>query len=84
MSTNEGDNLDYAPPLARWPVMGTRHRVRVMGMQGVSALVIVTVVREMVWLSISPPFTWEAIMKPGKVDELISVLTLARDEARKR
>jgi hypothetical protein len=52
-------------------------------MQGVDAMVIVTVVREMVWLSISPPFTWEAIMTPGKVDELISTLALAQDEAKK-
>jgi hypothetical protein len=35
-----------------------------------------------VWLSIVPPFTWEAIMEPGKVDELIHVLGLAREEAR--
>ncbi len=41
----------------------------------------VTVVHGMVWLSIVPPFTWEAIMEPAKVDELIHVLALARDEA---
>lgn len=52
-------------------------------MQGVDARVIVTVVHGMVWLSISPPFTWEAIMTPGKVDEVIHVLELARDEATK-
>ncbi|MGH3512657.1 MAG: hypothetical protein ACRDQV_09140 [Pseudonocardiaceae bacterium] len=44
--------------------------------------VVVTVVRDKVWLSISPPFTWEAIMDPAKVDELMHVLELATDEAR--
>jgi len=52
-------------------------------MQGVDATVVVTVVQDTVWLSISPLFTWEAIMEPGKVDEVISVLELARDEATK-
>ena len=44
---------------------------------------VVTVVQDKVWLSISPPFTWEAIMEPGKVDEVISMLETARDEASK-
>jgi hypothetical protein len=70
-----------------WPVMGMPRRVRVKGMQGVDATVVVTVVRGTeacsVWLSISSPFTWEAIMTPGKVDEVISMLELARDEASK-
>ncbi len=43
---------------------------------------VVTVVQGNVWLSVSPPFTWEAIMEPGKVDELMHVLELARDEAK--
>jgi hypothetical protein len=47
------------------------------------AVVVVTVVQGMVWLSIMPPFTWEAIMEPGNVDELIRVLELAREEAQK-
>jgi hypothetical protein len=57
-------------------------RIAVTGMQGVDATVIVTAVHGTVWLSISPPFTWEAIMTPGKVDEVIHPLELARDEAR--
>ncbi|MDQ2883101.1 MAG: hypothetical protein M3Y48_18470, partial [Actinomycetota bacterium] len=44
---------------------------------------VVTVVQDTVWLSISPLFTWEAILEPGKVDEVISMLELARDEATK-
>jgi hypothetical protein len=52
-------------------------------MQGIDVTVVVTVVQGTVWLSISPPFTWEAIMEPGKVDEVIHVLELARDEAMK-
>jgi hypothetical protein len=51
-------------------------------MQGVDVTAVVTVVQGTVWLSISPPFTWEAIMEPHKVDELIHVLELAREEAK--
>ncbi len=52
-------------------------------MQGVAATVVIRVVRGMVWMSISPPFTWEAIMEPGKVEEVIRTLELARKEAEK-
>ena len=45
--------------------------------------VVVTVYRGDVWMSIVPPFTWEAIMEPAKVDELIQVLGSARQEARR-
>ena len=68
---------------AQDPIMGVPRRVRVKGMQGVDATVVVTVVHDKVWLSISPLLTWEAMMEPGKVDEVMSVLGLARDEARK-
>ncbi len=56
-------------------------RVHVKGMQGVDLTMVMTVVHGTVWLSISPPFSWEAIMEPSKVDEVISALELARDEA---
>lgn len=62
--------------------MGGPRRVRVQGRTGVEATVVVTTVRDTVWLSISPPLTWEAIMNPEKVDEVISTLELARDEAK--
>lgn len=68
---------------APWPSSGVPRRVFVKGMQGVDVTLMVTVVQDTVWLSISPPFTWEAIMEAGKVDELVHVLELARDEARK-
>jgi len=29
-----------------------------------------------------PPFTWEAILDPGKVDELVRTLTLAGKDVR--
>ena len=61
---------------------GMPRRVLVKGMEGVPATVVVTVVQGKVWLSISPPFTWEAIMDPAKVDELVHVLELAQDEAK--
>ncbi len=62
--------------------LGMPRRISVKGMEGVPATVVVTVVQDRVWLSISPPFTWEAIMDPAKVDELVHVLKLAQDEAR--
>ncbi len=34
-------------------------------------------------MSIQPPFTWEAIMEPWKVDELIQTLAQAAEGARK-
>jgi hypothetical protein len=84
MNAEDNENVEYAPHgQTTWPIMGMPRRVRVKGMQGVDATVVVTVVRDTVWLSISPPFTWEAIMEPGKVDEIISMLELARDEANK-
>jgi hypothetical protein len=51
--------------------MGVPRRVFVKGMPGVKATVVVTAVQGTVWLSISPPFTWKAIMEPDKVDKLI-------------
>lgn len=63
---------------------GMPRRIRVAGMQGVDVTVVVTVVQGNVWMSISPPFTWEAIMEPGKVDEVLAVLERARDEAKTR
>jgi hypothetical protein len=62
---------------------GIPRRVCVKGMQGIDVTVVVTVVQGKVWLSVSPPFTWEAIMEPGKVDEVIHVLRLAREEVEK-
>lgn len=56
-------------------------RIAVKGIQGADATVVVTVVQGRVWMSISPPLTWEAIMTPGKVDEVIHALELARDDA---
>jgi hypothetical protein len=70
--------LEQAAP----QVIGVPRRVRVKGMQGIDATVVVTVVQGNVWLSVSPPFTWEAIMEPGKVDELMHVLELAQEEAK--
>lgn len=63
--------------------MGLPRRVVVKGREGVVVTVTVAIYRGEVWLSIVPPFTWEAIMEPGKVDELIHLLGLAREEARR-
>lgn len=81
----EQGRRENAPPPAQplFPWMGMPRRVLVKGMQGVDATVAVTVVQNTVWLSISPPFTWEAIMEPSKVNEVIHALELARDEATK-
>jgi hypothetical protein len=63
--------------------MGMPRRVSVQATEGVAATVMVTVVQGKVWMSIMPPFTWQAIMDSGKIDELMRVLRLARDEARR-
>lgn len=42
---------------------------------------VVKVVQGSVWMSISPSFTWEAIMTVGMVDEVVGVLVRAREEA---
>jgi hypothetical protein len=60
---------------------GIPRRISASGTEGATASVVVTVQWGQVWLSIVPPFTWEAIMEPAKVEELIHVLGLARDEA---
>ncbi|MGH3971901.1 MAG: hypothetical protein ACRDS9_01030 [Pseudonocardiaceae bacterium] len=67
----------------RYTNMGLPRRVYVNAMEGVSATVVVTVVQGKVWMSISPPFTHEAIMELGKVDELLHVLQVAREDAKK-
>jgi hypothetical protein len=46
-----------------------------------SATVVVTVNRGGVWISIDPPFTFEAILAPAHVDTLIAMLMEAADEA---
>jgi hypothetical protein len=45
--------------------------------------VVVTAAQGAVWVSMSPPVTGDAIMEPGKVDELVHVLKLAQQEAKK-
>ncbi len=60
-----------------------RRKISVNGSGGVAATVVVTVQRGQVWVSIQPLFTWEAIMEPGKVDELIHTLAQARQDAKK-
>ncbi|MGH3824117.1 MAG: hypothetical protein ACRDRA_14995 [Pseudonocardiaceae bacterium] len=60
---------------------GIPRRVVVKGREGVAATVVVRTYRGEVWMSIMPPFTWEAIMEIRKVDELIHELGLAREEA---
>ncbi|MGH3976304.1 MAG: hypothetical protein ACRDS9_23715 [Pseudonocardiaceae bacterium] len=58
-------------------------KVSVKGSGGISATVIVIARHGKVWVSIVPPFTWEAIMEPGKVDELMRTLGLAREDAQR-
>lgn len=67
---------------APWPRTGVPRRVLVKGMRGIDVTLVVTVVQGSVWVSISPPFTWEAIMEPAKVDELVHVLELAKGDAK--
>ncbi len=67
---------------ARYTETLVHRRVSVKGSGGVSATVVITVQQGQVWMSIQPPFTWEAIMEPWKVEELVQTLMLAADVAR--
>jgi hypothetical protein len=60
-----------------------QRKVIVKSRGGVVATVVVTARRGEAWLSIQPPFAWEAIMEPGKVDELMRTLALAAEDAKK-
>lgn len=66
-----------------YPDLGTYHGVSVKGSGGAAATVVVKTVQGHVWVSITPPFIWEAIMEPVKVVELIHALGLALDHAKK-
>jgi hypothetical protein len=68
---------------ATYPDPVVHRRLAVKGSGGVAATVIVRTQRGQVWVSIVPLFTWEAIMDPVKVDELIHMLGLAREDAKK-
>lgn len=48
-----------------------------------AATVVVTAQQGQVWISIQPPFTWDAIMEPQQVDELIRALAAATNIAKK-
>jgi len=60
-----------------------QRKVTVKGSGGVIATVVVTARRGKVWVSIQPPFTWDAIMEPGMVEVLIRTLALAAEDAKK-
>ena len=49
---------------------------------GETVTVIVDVYRRSVWLSVVPMFNGEAILDPAHVDDLVSTLTQAAQEAR--
>lgn len=60
---------------------GMPRRVSVKAAEGERATVVVTVVQGWVWLSLAPMLTWEAIMEPRTVDEVVRVLEVAKEEA---
>jgi hypothetical protein len=72
--------LEHSP---NGQAMYVHRTVSVEGSGGLAATIVVIAKRGQVWVSIQPRFTWEAIMEPGKVDELIHTLALAREEAKK-
>jgi len=59
-----------------------QRKVTVKGSGGVVATVVVTARRGKVWMSIQPPFTWDAIMEPEMVEALIRTLALAAEDAK--
>ncbi|MGH4025778.1 MAG: hypothetical protein ACRDRV_14475 [Pseudonocardiaceae bacterium] len=78
MTSNSGDRGSNDDPRA---AAATPLEVAAQASGGIRATVVVTVQQGAVLMSIVPPFTWEAIMAPKMVDELIYALTQARNEA---
>lgn len=74
-------NGDQPSSSAEHALFTTKRTVLVKGSGGVTATVVVTMQKGKVWLSIQPPFTWEAIMDPAKVDEVIRALAQAAHDA---
>ncbi len=74
---------DIANGKARYTESLVPRKVSVKGSGGVLATVVITVQQGQVWMSIQPPFTWEAIMEPWKVEELIRTLMLAAEGAKR-
>lgn len=83
VSHTEGARMESSNRVG-YPGYGLPRRISVKGREGVAATVVVTTHRGYVWMSIVPPFTWEAIMHPGQVDQLIHALGLAREESDRR
>lgn len=78
MADDRGDEWVGGGCVVPWE-QGGRVRVRASG--GEIAIVVVRMVQGYVWVSVSPPFTWEAIMTVGMIDEVVGVLQVAREEA---
>ncbi len=66
---------------SRTRVLRCTRRVFTMGSGGVNTTIVVVARQGKVWLSIDPPFTWEAILESEKVDELVRVLRQAENDA---
>lgn len=73
----------WAPPNEREGLRHVHRRISVRGSGGVAATIVVFARQGAVLMSIVPPFTWEAVMDPDTVDELIDALGLAQEDARK-
>lgn len=71
-----GKGVQHARP-------AVHRRISTMGSGGVHATVVVVARQGKVWLSIDPPFTWEAILEPEKVMELVGILGQAEDDAKR-
>lgn len=83
------ENADHGmavDPREQTREIGHKHvhrRISVKGSGGVTATIVIFTRQGTVLMSIVPPFTWEAIMDPEQVDELISALELAKNDAKK-
>jgi len=85
MAEREGDKLDRSTgdDHIQYSVSRVYRKVSVKGSEGVSATLIIKAERGKVRLSIEPPFTWEAIMEPSKVDEVIRTLRQAAEDVKR-
>lgn len=81
--TEPSSTQDRPAGLSPQITSSVHRRVAVPGSGGVSATIVVVARQGRVWLSITPLFTWEAILEPSRIDELTHTLELAREDAKK-
>lgn len=83
-SSCEPERVRHGAGNGVWHVgAGLPRRLSVKGSGGITATVVVVVRQGKVMVSIVPPFTWEVILDPRKVDDLVRSLAQAGEDAKR-